>query len=220
MNLRTSFGVTIAAAAAMLATPLAAQQPNPAWNGLYAGLNVGGMWGTSSSDIGVNSGSGNVFGVGSGFLGGAQVGYNYLVGPAVLGAEIDFQGSTYSANVNGWAGGQSVSATQKMPWFSTMRLRAGYPVGSVMPYVTGGAVWGNRTVDGSVSNMGSYYASQNFWTWTVGGGVEGQIADKWTMKLEYLYMGTPDTPLSAPGAASFNERAVGNVVRVGANYRF
>jgi outer membrane immunogenic protein len=220
MSLRTSIGVAFAAATVMAASPLAAQQVNPAWNGPYAGLNLGGMWGDTSSSIRMNNTGGNLFGNGAGLLGGAQVGYNHSVGPVVLGAEIDFQGSTYNAGVVGSAGPSAISATERMPWFSTMRLRAGYPVGSVMPYVTGGAVWGNRTINGGVSNMGPFYASENYWTWTVGGGIEGQIADKWTMKLEYLYMGTPDTPLSAPATTGINEHASSNVLRVGANYHF
>jgi outer membrane immunogenic protein len=68
--------------------------------------------------------------------------------------------------------------------------------------------------------MGSFYADTNFWTWTVGGGIEGQVADHWTLKLEYLYIGTPSVPLSAPATTSIDEQSIGNVVRIGANYRF
>lgn len=39
-----------------------------------------------------------------------------------------------------------------------------------------------------------------------GGGVEGIFADRWSMKLEYLYMGTPST----------ND----NLIRVGVNCHF
>jgi len=44
--------------------------------------------------------------------------------------------------------------------------------------------------------------------------------DRWTMKLEYLYVGTPSVALSAPGTTSINEHSVGNVLRIGANYHF
>jgi len=33
-------------------------------------------------------------------------------------------------------------------------------------------------------------------------------------------MGTPDTPLSTPATTSISEHSVGNLVRVGLNYRF
>jgi len=142
----------------------------------------------------------------SGFAGGGQAGYNYLLGPVVLGGEIDFQGSTFAAGVNG---GGPFGTTKRMPWFGTMRARVGYP-GSVMPYLTGGAVWGQRSIDGPIS------ASANYWTWTAGGGIEGLVTERWSMKLECLYMGTPSTSL-LPGS---NETANNNLVRVGVNYHF
>jgi outer membrane immunogenic protein len=178
------------------------------------------MWGSTSGPIAVNGAPGGFNGTGSGFAGGAQAGYNYLAGPVLLGAEFDFQGSTYSSGVNGGAGPFGFNATEAMPWFSTMRARAGYPVGSVMPYVTGGAVWGERTLNGGAPNIPSFSTSANFWTWTVGGGVEGMVADHWSLKLEYLYMGTPSTSLSAPGTTSFDEHSAGNLIRIGANYHF
>ena len=113
-----------------------------------------------------------------------------------------------------------IAATTTLPWFSTYRARIGYPVGSVMPYVTGGAVWGDQTISGFDSAIGSFYASNNFWTYTVGAGVEGHVSDQWTAKLEYLWIGTPNTPLSSPATTSINERSIGDVVRVGLNYHF
>ena len=81
-------------------------------------------------------------------------------------------------------------------------------------------MWGQQNLSGFDSVGGAFSASNNFWTWTVGGGVEGKITDQWSTKLEYLYMGTPDTPLSTPATASISEHAVGNLLRVGLNYKF
>ena len=107
-----------------------------------------------------------------------------------------------------------------MPWFSTFRARVGYPVGSVMPYVTGGAVWGHQRLSGFDSQFGSFDSSNNFWTYTFGGGVEGHINDRWSAKLEYLWIGSPDTPLSTPATTSISERSIGNLGWVvGFNYR-
>ncbi|HEX9558714.1 MAG TPA: porin family protein, partial [Reyranella sp.] len=93
MTLHKPTGVALAVAIAMLAPSLAAQQPSPSWNGFYAGLNAGGIWSSTSAPFGMNNTGGELDGVGSGFAGGAQAGYNYLMGPVLLGAEIDFQGS-------------------------------------------------------------------------------------------------------------------------------
>src|ERR671913_298738 len=116
----------------------------------------------------------------------------------------------FYAGVNGGGAFGPFSTTERMPWFSTMRARVGYAVGSVMPYLTGGAVWGQRSIDGPIS------ASANYWTWTAGGGIEGFVTERWSMKAEYLYMGTPSTSL-LPGS---NESASNNLVRVGVNYHF
>ncbi|HZB52428.1 MAG TPA: outer membrane beta-barrel protein [Reyranella sp.] len=205
----TSLGLAIAVSA-LATTQVAAQQASPSWNGFYAGLNAGGMFGNTSGSVAGPGGPAGFSGTGSGFVGGGQAGYNYLLGPVVLGGEIDFQGSTFAAGVNGGGAFGPFSTTERMPWFSTMRARVGYAVGSVMPYLTGGAVWGQRSIDGPIS------ASANYWTWTAGGGIEGFITERWSMKAEYLYMGTPSTSL-LPGS---NETASNNLVRVGVNYHF
>jgi outer membrane immunogenic protein len=215
--------LAIALAAATLVAPLAAQAQSSTmnWNGFYAGINAGGLWESPSAAIGMNNTGGGFSGNGSGFVGGAQAGYNYMFGPVLLGGEIDFQGSTLTSTVTGGAGASNIVGHGSMPWFSTFRARVGYPVGSVMPYVTGGAVWGQQNLTGYDSaNGGAFSASNMFWTYAVGGGMEGRIAEKWTAKLEYLYIGTPSTPLSAPATTSITETAGGNMVRVGLNYHF
>ena len=73
---------------------------------------------------------------------------------------------------------------------------------------------------GPAAPGGSFDNSNNFWTYTFGGGVEGHINDRWSAKLEYLWIGSPDTPLSTPATTSISERSIGNLVRVGFNYRF
>ena len=205
----TSLGLAIAASA-LATTQVAAQQASPSWNGFYAGLNAGSMFGNTSGSFPGPAGGGGYSGSGIGFVGGAQAGYNYLLGPVLLGGDIDFQGSTQTQGVTGGGGFGPFSTTERTPWFSTMRARVGYPVGSVMPYITGGAVWGQRSIDGPIS------ASANYWTWTAGGGIEGLVTERVSMKLEYLYMGTPSTSL-LPGAS---ETASNNLIRLGVNYHF
>ncbi len=221
MSMRISIGVAVVAAGALAASPLAAQQTGSSkWEGFYAGLNAGGLWQSTSATIGENNTVGGFSGNGAGFVGGAQGGYNYLIGPVLVGGEVDFQGSTLTQSINGGAGQSLIGATSAIPWFATFRARAGYPVGSVMPYVTGGAVWGHQTLSGTDSVNGPFWAANNFWTWTVGGGVEGRLSDQWSAKLEYLYIGTPDTPLSTPATVGIDEHSVGNLLRLGLNYRF
>ena len=220
MSKRTSIALAAAVVAAM-ASPIAAHaQSNNMWEGFYAGINAGGLWSSTAASIVENNSGGGLNGNGSGFVGGVQAGYNYLIGPVLLGGEIDFQGSTMSSGLSGGAGPSAINANAPMPWFATFRVRAGYPVGAVMPYLTGGAVWGQQRLSGFDSQFGSFDSSNNFWTYTFGGGVEGKLSERWSAKLEYLWIGTPDTPLSAPATTSISERSIGNLVRVGFNYRF
>ncbi len=216
---RTSMALAAVCVAAM-ATPLAAQaQSSAPWDGFYVGINTGGLWSSTAASITAN-GTGGFNGTGSGFAGGAQAGYNYLFGSVLLGGEVDFQGSTMSSGLSGGTGSSAINANATLPWFSTFRVRAGYTVGSVMPYVTGGAVWGHQRLQGTDSQTGYFDASSNFWTYTFGGGVEGRLGERLSAKLEYLWIGSPDTPLSTPATTSIDQRSIGNLVRVGLNYRF
>ncbi len=66
--------------------------------------------------------------------------------------------------------------------------------------------------------------------WTLGGGLEYALWQKWTVKAEYLYVSlngnsVTETALSSGGflPASFNanfSRTNFNIVRVGLNYQF
>jgi len=126
MSMQKSIAIAVAAAATLAPSQLAAQQANNSkWEGFYAGLNAGGLWRNTDASIGENNTGGGFNGNGSGFVGGAQAGYNYLLGPALLGAEIDFQGSTLTQSISGGAGPSFIGATSAIPWFSTFRARAG-----------------------------------------------------------------------------------------------
>src|SRR5690606_38006072 len=84
---------------------------------------------------------------GSGFIAGAQAGYNWQSGSMVYGIETDIQWSGIKAEgsigltdgvdfVNGEAG-------SKIDWFGSTRLRVGYtPVERFMVYATGGVAYG------------------------------------------------------------------------------
>src|SRR6202050_2239748 len=106
------------------------------WTGFYLGLNGGGGWGDSHWE-----------GTGHADLSGGQVGgtagYNWQLGRTVLGleADIDWNHMQGSTACPAWGGSCSTTET----WLSTVRGRAGYAFGSVLPYVTGGlAVGGLR----------------------------------------------------------------------------
>ena len=203
------------AAAADLGQPYPYYRPPPPpyapgypWGGFYVGLNGGGAFGTSTWD---SSGSFNVSG---GVIGGTA-GYNYQIGRVVIGAEGDIdwagiKGTNTSACVAGCQTSDS--------WLSTVRGRLGYSFDRFLPYVTGGAAFGNIQASmpgfagGSATNAG----------WTIGAGLEFALVGNLTAKAEYLFVdlgnfncgfGCGITPVNNVSLST-------NLLRGGINYRF
>jgi outer membrane immunogenic protein len=211
-----SFAVIQSASAADLA--LKAPPPPPVvdeWTGWYAGLNLGGSWGRSSTTYtGVGfapfATSQNMDGV----LGGGQFGYNWQFNRSwVLGVEADIQGTGQRGTANlativippivgtftpGTPGITSVGTlTQKLPWFGTVRARLGVePSSNWLLYVTGGLAYGeirstlntNALTTTGVATATSASINNNRTGWTAGVGSEWMFAHQWSAKLEYLYM--------------------------------
>ena len=163
----------------------------PVWAGFYSGLNAGYEFGTNDNAYvsawgpqgfstlfnaipstmplyGVTLAQSGVAGNNqSGFLGGAQGGYNYQISDKfVLGAEADIQGANITGggnfagagyNVNGINNGSatsigSVKVSSGVDWLGTARGRVGYLwTPSVMTYATGGFSFGG--VHSDIKNL-------------------------------------------------------------------
>jgi outer membrane immunogenic protein len=180
------------------------------WSGIYAGLNGGGAFG-HYSDFG-----GSV--KATGFAGGGQVGGQMQVGQIVLGVEADFQGVYQSHSDNFIVFGVPVTLSEKMPWFGTVRGRVGYAFDRVMVYGTGGVAWVDGKVEATAGGFSLSSEASNF-GWTAGAGVEWAFYDRWSTKLEYLYLSSTDIKFNT-ALGSFNANIKDNIVRVGLNYRF
>jgi outer membrane immunogenic protein len=189
------------------------------WSGFYIGANAGYGWTAGSGTLTTALGSQPFSLNGNGFVGGAQAGYNWQVNSFVLGVEADFQGTTSGGPFNA-TGIPIVNATDKMPWFGTLRGRVGYAMDRVLIYATGGGVYGDNTLNGNLSTVGPFSTSETFWTWTAGGGVEAAFWGCWSAKLEYLYMASPNATPSIPTVTALNESAHANIIRAGLNYHF
>lgn len=204
------------------------------WSGFYFGLNAGGGFATGQSDFGV---VGTTFATVSnpikGFIGGAQAGFNMQSGPLVYGLESDFQYSGLKGNIRApcAAGvcGVALSADyrQEMPWFGTVRGRAGYANAGWLFYVTGGYAYSQLKTDATATGGGvtAAVSSKDFRNgWTVGTGIEVMLTRGWSAKLEYLYLdfGSKTTSYVFTGVPVIADRSRldMNVVRAGVNYRF
>ncbi len=182
------------------------------WSGFYVGINGGGGWGKSSW----SNSSGTADADLSGGLVGGTLGYNYQMGQAVFGLEGDLDWSDIrgSSNTGICAG---TSCETRNSWLATARGRIGYAFDRVMPFVTGGAAFGD--IKATPAGFGATTTTKT--GWTVGGGAEFGIAGPWTAKVEYLYV---DLGKGSCGAAICGSPTdVGfttNLVRAGVNFRF
>jgi outer membrane immunogenic protein len=224
----TILGIGAASAAdmAVKAGPVAVD-PGYNWSGFYIGGNIGGIGASGKGQHQCFDRAGVSFGAGcealpdqrlsgTGFLVGAQAGYNWQRDRWVFGVEGDVQGtslkgsSTISgpfpvvgvpAGAAGPAGAppggngpvdEISAASTRLNWLSTVRARVGATSGSALFYVTGGAAFGGvqtAYVDSSVIGGGGYPSSANTTRvgWTAGGGVEWGFTPKWSAKFEGLY---------------------------------
>jgi outer membrane immunogenic protein len=198
------------------------------WAGFYLGGNIGYGWSSGSGTLTATSiapagTTGPMSVSGSGILGGLQAGYNWQAGAFVYGVETDFQFSggegAFAGNV---AGARTFAGTASNEWFGTIRGRRGYAVDRWLFYVTGGAADTHNTSNGTTTFGGvttPITASATGWTYAVGGGVEAALWQNWSVKGEYLYLGTPSHVPTPPGTTA-SGNLDSHVIRIGLNYHF
>jgi outer membrane immunogenic protein len=181
----------------------------------------------------------------SGFLGGAQAGYNWQANKWVFGIEGDIDGSSAKVSLVSptftLPGFTSVGYgfTREIDWLATFRGRVGILAApSFLLYGTGGlAVGGVKVGNQFICPTCAPPAATEATTltsnsttaagWTAGAGAEWLFAPHWSAKVEYLYadLGRHSTTLTYtyPGNTSTitsSVRDTVNVVRVGVNYHF
>jgi outer membrane immunogenic protein len=192
-----------------------------------------------------------------GFLGGGQIGYNVKFNMWLVGIETDIQGTgqrgstTLCFAVGCTAGTPFVTADYKLRWFGTLRGRAGWLVDdNLLLYATGGLAYGEiggsfalGTNGGALAPVLAGFNSTRV-GWVVGAGGEYRFSERWSVKLEYLYMDLGSTSSSVTSSvtspaliftvgdrrligvrtttttAGLNTRFTDNIVRAGLNYRF
>jgi outer membrane immunogenic protein len=164
------------------------------WAGLYLGGNLGYDWGTVSNNPTRPSG----------FVGGAQAGYNSWNDRWVFGIEGDLQ----------LTGADDTFAPWKFsnPWFGTVRGRVGYTVSNVLFYGTAGLAFGE--LRGRTFGLPEAHTNLG---WSAGVGAEVGLAPRWSAKIEYLYLDFFSSQFAITGVS--NGYRFG-VIRAGVNYHF
>ncbi len=197
------------------------------WTGLYVGGNFGYSWGRQDvSSGGLLLDTPHVDGI----IGGGQIGYNWQMNQLVLGLEADFQGSGQKGDGSfigapAFIPASTLTFTDKLDWFGTIRGRVGYAMDRWLPYVTGGWAWGHGSISANVTGgtTGAGSGSTDYSGWTLGGGVEYAFMNNWSAKLEYLYIdfgNGPSVALPPSAVVLSGGKLTDNIVRVGINYKF
>ena len=218
-------------------SPVYTKAPPPVlfydWSGLYLGAHGSYSWSTTKStttDTATRLAFPSVSTNSSGWHGGGQIGYDYMMPThVVIGAVADI------------SSGRSITTTTVTPVETTMiqgktnesgtvRGRLGYALDSnVLLYGTGGWAWANaqttRTqVLGQVGNAVAgtvETVKMDRSGWTAGAGAAYAFAHNWNVFAEYRYTKIPSTTVTFPIAQrSTNSSSNTNVIEVGLNYKF
>ena len=215
------------------------------WTGFYVGFNHGFGGSLFNANILVSAPAlgfvtTDTSSRASGFVAGGQGGYNYQFSNGlVLGLETDFQWSDIRASFQATPQASSpltvdsIDIRNRLNWFGTTRLRAGYSFGRLLPYVTGGVAYGEMGVSGTRFTGGALFSGSTTDTkvgWTAGAGVDYALTDALSVRAEYLYLQLPSvggpaiTLLPAPLPALVGSFATGSfgahVVRTGLDMKF
>jgi outer membrane immunogenic protein len=227
----------------------AAERPQRvSWSGFYGGINGGYGWGSPTGHLSWESAATNTFNAPladsnytphtGGALGGLQLGYNYQINTAIIGAEVDFQFSDVSGSTttpstllpNAGPDFAHFSASQRLEMFGTLRGRAGFlAADSLLLFATAGLAYGQIKSEThwqyDTAPFVSYVGTETKTKigYAIGGGGEWAINRAWSVKVEYLYLdfGTIRTASGNVGFfTTFDQKTASNLVRVGLNYHF
>jgi outer membrane immunogenic protein len=192
------------------------------WSGFYVGAFGGvttgdydftGTDGTDTLDLSVS---------GSGFLGGAQIGYDQQFGQFVLGAVADIAATNHEAEITAAVPGfGAVQAESTLKYLGTVRARAGFAMDDLLIYAHGGYAYGETEQTLSATGIGSVSTDNDVkHGFAVGAGVEYAVTDTISFQTEYSYTDLGDDEIFNAGGVSIAEDLSFHAVKVGVNFRF
>ena len=189
------------------------------WTGFYAGVNAGyGSGKIEDEFFDGNASDGTSSLKFDGAIVGAQAGFNFQSGTFVWGIEGDIQ-KTWMKGTGSFFSGD-LALDFEVPWFATLRGRAGIASGPSLFYVTGGAAGMQWKAIANFDAVDPIKTPERRMGWTVGAGYEAMLSPNWSWKTEYLYVRAKDKKTEVVPGFSIDERAAAHVFRIGANYRF
>jgi outer membrane immunogenic protein len=183
------------------------------WTGFYIGGFVGGAWASrnavttdpcnvllvaacAAAGVGTyNIVAPTAYSLGSSFLGGGTIGFNYQSGAAVFGleGEVGYLRLRGSILQNPLGLGDTFATTTIGNWYAAYTGRLGWAFDRSLLYVKGGGV--SVQVNSGVIDAGAIGATLDTrstttrFGWALGGGFEHAFGGNWSVKAEYLYLG-------------------------------
>ena len=228
--------VVVATSSFVFASAALAENAN-AWNGPYAGVDIGYGSSTFRNTFHVyefqtaSTGTDNV--ALSGISGGVHVGYRAAVfSDWVLGVQADAlwsgingSGSAISCPAASCFINNTTVQHDSADSVQTLKATIGYAMGDWLPYATIGGAVGEFRGSGTIGNFLSstkFSYSKSDGGWLVGGGVEARIDPHLSWKAEYDYLSFAGfSEIAPPGAiGTTGVRIDENLFEIGVNYRF
>ena len=238
--------VTAASVAALSAVANAADIYRPVlpapynavnWSGFYVGVHAG----SASSSVNFNDTDpfgGSVLNgglKGTGFIGGAQLGYNRQLGHFVFGVEADLgdlsNSSSKSVLLNtGWI----VTSKTAGGFYGDVAARLGFAFDKALVYAKGGYAYLGAAdkfsgYDGLSDSLGDSFSTSTtgVFGWTVGAGVEYLVTPAWSVRAEYQHFefgdasnAVPAEPGNVGGGSGKFTNASADTVTAGISYHF
>jgi outer membrane immunogenic protein len=220
-------GVAGSAVAADLPARVYTKAPPPVaavfdWTGVYVGVNGTYVETSANWDLGPAPFVPDSSIRGSGFFGGAQLGYNLQAGAWVFGVEAQGDWGDLGKS-NGSLLNPGFSDRTRIDAFGLFTGRVGYALNNALFYAKGGAAVVHDKfdlLDPTFVSFGS--VSNNRWGAAVGGGIEVAFSENWSVAAEYnhAFLDRRTLDFTAVGAGTFAVRQDLDIVSFHLNYRF
>jgi high affinity Mn2+ porin len=237
------------ASAATVGAPRAADRaPPPAfsWEGLHLGVNAGAGFPLATGGR-LDGFGAEAFGLAApihdraGASLGAQIGYDWQRGDWVYGVETDFNFlglrraatglvASFSQAPPFGLSGHALSSDENGNSFASLRGRLGYALGPWLVYGTAGVAAGgwrggsNLVALPSLNLFAAPVSQSSRMKFAVGAGLERALDDRWSARLEYLYLNQQlqtrvfESAVAPPFVTRQSSEA--HVLRFGLNRRF
>lgn len=151
-----------------------------------------------------------------GSVGGLTLGYNVNYDRFIIGVEGDYSFANLKGSLDdAFCGGPCASEVTSS---GTVRARLGYAFDRLLPYVTLGVALTSMEASGGVNADPGSRAASSF---VAGIGLEYQLAQNWSTKIEYLHFyNNEDFDYDAEAPEIFLRSSGIDIARVGLNYKF